>query len=513
VRVPNLVLFMADQLRADALGCFGNSFARTPALDALASRGARFTAHMTPNQICSPSRASLFSGLYPRHHGLVHNGIALDDDLELITHTLADAGFRTHGIGKFHFQPILAPATFCMPESSAFWEVPEAISWSGPYYGFQTVEFVIGESAAATVAGHYARWLEATAPETIALYQREHALAPPPSDLDEVWKSAVPEHLHYNRWIADRACDFLSGVAGQKFFLFVSFPDPHHPFTPPRPWCDLFDPSEVPAPKTVPGELLHMPDYVGGGELADQHGEDGRKTYLEFLLSPGAPREQGFMAKTEGISDATLRVAIAHTYGSVAMIDDCVGRVLGALGEHGLAADTVVLFTSDHGEFLGDHGLLRKGPPPYRQLLNVPLILAGPEIDPVTVEALTSHVDLKATVLDLLGMAGDIGDGISLEPLLRGVVGNARDAIWAEYHPRIVPEQYNYSLITADWRLTLYPRRSGWGELFDRQEDPDENRNLFHDPQHRTVRDQLIARLQSEWTPAPNAGGPRIATY
>ena len=504
---------MADQLRADALGCFGNSFARTPALDALAARGARLGAHMTPNQICAPSRASLFSGLYARSHGLVHNGIPLREDVELITHPLVQAGFRTHGIGKFHFQPILAPATAHMPESNAYWESIEAAGWKGPYYGFQNVEFVIGESAAATVAGHYAQWLQARVPDAVQLYQREHALAPPVRDLDEVWKCAVPEHLHYHRWIAERACAFLARPRAENFFLFVSFPDPHHPFTPPAPWCDMFDPDEVPAPRMVPGELLRMPDYIGAGEPVDRNAEDGRKTYLDFLLSPGAPREQGFMTKTVGISEATLRLAIAHTYGSVAMIDDCIGRVLRALQENGLADDTFVAFTSDHGEFLGDHGLLRKGPPPYRQLLHVPLVLAGPGIRPLTVDALTSHVDLKATMLDLLGVAGDDGDGVSFGPLLRGETAIGRETVWAEYHPRTIAEQYNQTLITADWRLTLYPRRTDWGELFDRRADSDETCNLFHDPEHQPVRDRLIARLRREWPAAPEAGGPPIAIY
>src|SRR5215472_16010281 len=389
---------MADQLRADALGCFGNPVARTPSLDALAARGARLSTHMTPNQICSPSRASLFSGLYARNHGLVHNGIALRDDIGLLPHALARAGFRTHGIGKFHFQPILAPAASRMPESNAFWGLPESTGWIGPYYGFQTAEFVIGESAAVTVAGHYARWLEATDPNAIELYRPERALAQLSSDLDEVWKCAVPEHLHYNRWIADRACAFLADRRSENFFLFISFPDPHHPFTPPRPWCDMVDPAEVPAPNTIPGELLKMPDYIAAGAAMDRDTQDG-KTYLDFLLSPGAPREQGFMTTVAGISDATLRLAIAHTYGSIAMIDDCIGRVLGALSENGHADDTFVVFTSDHGEFLGDHGLLRKGPPPYRELLNVPLLISGPGIEPITVGALTSHVDVKATVL------------------------------------------------------------------------------------------------------------------
>jgi len=503
---------MADQLRADALGCFGNSHARTPTLDALAARGARLSAHMTPNQICSPSRATLFSGLYARNHGLAHNGIALGDDIDLLPHALTRAGFQSHGIGKFHFQPILAPPAFRMPESNAFWELDESATWNGPYYGFETAEFVIGESAAATDAGHYARWLEATAPDVVELYRPGRAVAPPPPDLDEVWKCAVPEHLHYNRWIADRACAFLADHRSENFFLFVSFPDPHHPFTPPRPWCDLVDPAEVPGPRAVPGELLRMPDYISALEATD-HGAGDGKTYLDFLLSPGAPREQGFMTTVAGISDATLRLAIAHTYGSVAMIDDCIGRVLGALRENGRADDTVVVFTSDHGEFLGDHGLLRKGPPPYRQLLHVPLLMAGPGINPIIVDALTSHVDLKATLLEVLGVAGEEGDGVSFAPILRGETDSGREAVWAEYHPRVAPEQYNQTLITADWRITVYPRRPSWGELFDRRADLGEHHNLFHEPFYRSTRDRVIERLQREWPPAPDTGGEPIATY
>jgi len=504
---------MADQLRADALGCYGNPLARTPVLDQLAARGARLKAHMTPNQICAPSRASLFSGLYARNHGLVHNGIAMREDIELLTHAVARAGFRTHGIGKFHFQPILAPAALRMPESNAFWELPDSLGWNGPYYGFQTAEFVIGESTASTIAGHYARWLGETAPEAIELYRRERALGAPPSDLDEVWKCGVPEHLHYNRWIADRACAFLAGLGGQSFFLFVSFPDPHHPFTPPPPWCDMVDPAEVPPPKVLDGELKRMPAYVGASAPIDETAEDGRKTYLEFLLSPGRPREQGFMTTTTGISDATLRLAIAHTYGAVAMIDDNIGRILRALAETGLAEDTLVAFTSDHGELLGDHGLLRKGPPPYRQLLHVPFVLSGPGIEPSAIDALTSHIDFKATMLDLLAIAGHRGDGDSLAPLLRGTPVITRETIWAEYHPRALPEQYNQTLITPDWRLTVYPRRRDWGELFDRRVDPDENCNLFYDPAWTSIRDGLIARLEREWPAAPDAGDPRIAVY
>jgi arylsulfatase A-like enzyme len=173
----------------------------------------------------------------------------------------------------------------------------------------------------------------------------------------------------------------------------------------------------------------------------------------------------------------------------------------------------VVAFTSDHGELLGDHGLLHKGPPPYRQVLQVPFLISDPRLGPTSIEALTSHVDVKATLLELLGIEGDRGDGTSFAPLLRGTRAPVREAVWAEYHPRAVVEQYNQTLITADWRLTVYPRQPGWGELFDRRADPDESRNLFHDPQWAEIRDRLITRLAEEWPPAADAGGPRIAIY
>jgi len=332
--VTNVVLIMSDQQRADSLGCLGNRIARTPNLDALASGGAVLNRHFAANQICSPSRATLFSGHYARHHGLTHNGIALRANLKLLTHDLKAAGYRTHGVGKFHFQPILAPAEHAMPDSNAFWSLPMSQNWRGPFYGFDTVDIVIGESAVAAQAGHYGSWLARTEPKAIDLYLPENALGPKPDDLDEVWKCAVPESLHYNRWITDRACEFLNDIGGRDpFFLFVSYPDPHHPFSPPRPWCDLFDPALMPMPSAVPGELDLMPSYVrNAGLFEEADPSEGEKSYLEYLLHPGPSREQGFMQTTTTLSEQTVRQIIAHTYGVVSMIDSCVGRIITTLG-------------------------------------------------------------------------------------------------------------------------------------------------------------------------------------
>lgn len=512
--MTNVVLISTDQQRADSLGCSGNRVARTPHLDGLAARGALFLNHHTPNQICSPSRATLFSGRYARHHGLTRNGVALDESVALITHDFKAGGYATRGVGKFHFQPILAPAALAMPDSNAFWELPQSRGWTGPFYGFDEVDILIGESAVAAEAGHYASWLRETAPEAIELYRADRALATRPTDLDEIWKSAVPEKFHYNSWITDRACGFLEARrVDEPFFLFVSYPDPHHPFSPPVPWCDMFEPADMPLPKVVPGELDLMPDYVrdGAGECDDENA--GGASYFEYLLKPGKPREQGFMQTTRHISEGTMRMAIAFTHGLVAMLDQCVGRILSCLSDRGLADDTLVIFTSDHGELLGDHGLIRKGPTPYRQLLQIPLIIAGPDVAPGERRQLTSHVDLRATVLEYLRLDGDAGDGVSMCEILREPRAAGRTRIFAEFHPRSIAEQYNHTLITDAWRLTLYPCRPGWGELFDRRQDPGEHRNLFHDPACTEVKARLCRELNSDWPAAANAGGPSLAVY
>ena len=265
----------------EQLGCTGNRVARTPNIDRIALEGVSFCNHVTPCQICAPSRASLFSGLYPRHHGFIRNGLALDPSLESLSHAVMDAAVRTHGVGKFHLQPILAPRSYGMPESSAFWTLPESEDWGGPFHGFQTVDFVIGESFTSVRGGHYARWLERKHPGVAPLYLPENSLDAAPDEMEEVWRSAVPAELHYNRWIVDQSVAFLDRAAGDDpFFLYVSFPDPHHPFSPPAPYCDRFDPRDMPLPRTVSGELDRMPDYI-----RDQTWVDGPQGPINYAGS------------------------------------------------------------------------------------------------------------------------------------------------------------------------------------------------------------------------------------
>ena len=493
----NFIFICADQMRYDALSVTGNGVAHTASIDRIAAGGATFHRHFTPNQICSPSRATMATGLYPRHHGLWRNGVALDEQLPNLWQALSRSGYATKGVGKLHFQPLLAPAEREMPESLAFWEKPISEAWRGPYFGFDAVDLVMGEANESTRAGHYAAWLRRNHPEVVDLYEPDASPDSRARDLNEVWKSAVPPELHYTNWIADRAIEFIEnqGKRPEPFGLFVSFPDPHHPFAPPRPYCNLFQPERMPRPTVRAGELERMPAYLGEGD---------DPTKLPYIASGEQPREQGFLLRTDDISEGTLATAIAHTHGMIQMIDDAVGRLLAALDDMGVLDDTFVLFTADHGELLGDHGLLRKGPPPYRQLLQVPMVLSGPGIRAGTNhDALTSHLDLFATIASLLGLPAPATDGVDLKPLIDGRVADVRDFLFAEYHPRRDACLYNQSVVSKDWRFTRYPNQPEWGELFDLGEDPWEHWNLFPEQAFSAQARALNAVLDRRLPPQP----------
>lgn len=508
MRRPNFLIICTDQQRSDSLGCYGNRFARTPNIDSIAQGGARFDRHITPMQICSPSRATMVTGLYPRHHGLTVNGVALPEEVPTLPAVLSANGYRTHGVGKQHLQPLLAPADRNMPDSRAFWKNPASLDWNGPYYGYQTVDLLLGESDTAHLAGHYANWLEKVAPGEWRKLLPESAAGIVPKDLDEIWQSAMPVELHYNSWITDRAVAFLSSLATRNddcrepFCLFVSYPDPHHPFDPPADYAVRYDPQALPQPQVADGERQKIPPYC-----KDLYPSSGG--FRESYWAADDTLEAGALLLTEHISENSLQMAIAYTYAMIEMIDDGVGRIIETLSAKGFTEDTVIVFTSDHGEYLGDHGILHKGPASYRQVTEISMLMKGPGINPgVEVNALTSHVDITPTLLDLAGLrhATPAGDGKSLRPVLESRSSDFREFNFGEYHPTVRTDLYNQTVQSDKWRLTRYPAHPEWGELFDLEEDPGEHNNLFHVLGKNPVAKELSAVLMEYFPAKPEAG-------
>ena len=496
---PNFLLISADQQRGDCLGVEGRRI-KTPHLDRLAAEGTRFAAAITPNAVCQPARASILTGLLPLTHGVHDNGIDLDPATgeKGFAGALAGAGYDTAFFGKAHFSTYHTFEATGTPESLIS-SADYGPRWHGPYMGFAHVEMMLlGHNwfppEVPPRGQHYERWFHADGrgAEKIRAYRRN---AGDTKGAAQTWHSELPVAWHNSAWTADRAIEWLRQDRAAPFCTWVSFPDPHHPFDCPEPWSRLHDPAEIDLPPRRRRTF------------------EGRPWWHERVLTaePVGPKWNAELRKRfsriEEQTDEQLREIIANTYGQIALIDYNVGRILIALEEAGLARDTVVVYFSDHGDWLGDHGLVLKGPMHYEGLLRVPLIVRGPGVpaggvvgDPV------STVDLAPTILDYSEVEPLLGTrhGDSLRPLIEG--DTARDYALNEWE--LLPGRTGVALSlrtvrTRTHKLTV-DRRSGAGELYDLESDPEEATNLFDAPEAAGVRRELESLLARR----PDDAGP-----
>jgi arylsulfatase A-like enzyme len=487
----NVLLITTDQQRADTLGCEGNPLQATPRLDALAATGTRYSAARTQNPLCQPARATILTGTYPSTHGVTCNGIDLPADAEArsIATLFANAGFATAIIGKAHFAtafPFLPTGKVESVEGSARVD-PE---WAGPYFGFEHAELLLfGHNLRiADLMGrwnwiygpppiglHYARYLfrdgfERGA-ERIRLMQPEAAGAV--WDHTQTWRNALSEEDHPTTWIADRAIDWLRNVDG-PFFGWISFADPHHPMDPPAPWCDRYAPAD--ALEILPE--IHADEFDGKPPLHRILSQGMRERALEWANPGGAT-----------LTREELATMTAGYYGMVAQLDHAIGRVLDVLDERGIADDTLVVVTTDHGEFLGEHQLIFKGPFGYDSLLRVPLLVRGPGVaSGAVVDASVGTIDLAPTMLEAAGLdipAWMEGSAIGRSP---------REYVLTENDFDIVASIPMRTITTARYKLHRY-LAAPFGELYDLDEDPGELVNRYDDPAYAATRSDLTALL------------------
>jgi arylsulfatase A-like enzyme len=513
---PNFLFFMTDQHRADWLGCYDHPIVKTPNIDALAARGTKFTDFHVASPICMPNRASFLTGRYPSLHGLRYNGCSLPERANTFVDVLAAGGYRTASIGKSHLQPFFAapnpplehegPAPLIdeawKPDPDRYeqeqpgnYDAETPYQVNLPYYGFRHVEMVTGHGD--RCGGNYQQWFRQNCPNWKELTDPANEL-PHDYSCHEAYRTAIPEEFYPTTWIANRAIDYVNASAAEAdpFFAFVSFPDPHHPFNPPGKYWDMYHPDQFEL--GLPYEAHSNP--TPPMRVLTERWQQGQ--------GPEIP-QSAFRADPQQI-----REAMALTAGMITMIDDQIGRVLKALRASGQLENTVVVFNSDHGEYLGDFGMMLKGALPFRSVTRVPMIWSDPGSPASrTSNAMASTVDLSATILDRAGLTPYHGiQGSSFLHCIDSDDGH-RDELFVEYNDRasrmgMHPPARMRSLRNKEWRLTTFGGHN-WGEFYDLVSDSNETNNLWDDPNYSASKAEmslcLIQHLTAQMDESPRS--------
>lgn len=519
LRRPNVLLLITDQQRADHAGFMGNDVVRTPNLDALATRGTVFESAWVSNPVCMPNRCTIMTARMPSNHGVIFNDRSLELSANTHVRTFRAAGYRTALLGKSHLQHGMSRNSM-MPTSEAgsilspypvgwdqyenderYWDaVPEA---PDDFYGFDRVELSIDHGA--RVSGHHYWWAIERGADP------EHLRIPQTADNPmrrggqvwwQIYDPPYDEEHHSTSFVADRTIDFIeeASAEGSPWVAWASFPDPHHPFTPPGRWFDRHDPADIELPATFDDPM------------------DGAPEFLKAFQRRSVHKMRNWVAMTGATSSEVTRAAIAANYGSIEMIDDRIGQILAAIERLGQTDDTIVVFTSDHGDMMGDHGLLLKGFMHYRGTLQVPMVVVDPRCEPGRTSSLASSIDLGPTLLELAGLTGYHGiQGHSLVPILDDKHATVRDNVLIEDDLDVPVERATFAtsirtLITSTHRYTRY--NTGEDGLYELHTDDDERTNLSaHEPALRAehveaLTDALIAHTEkSRHAPLVGAGG------
>jgi len=455
--------------------------------------------------ICMPNRASFLTGRMPSVHGLRYNGCHLPQSANTFVDVLAAGGYDTASIGKSHVQPFLSRPPIAPPSTEGrliqeAWQEDDCeydqehpkryrqdqrYDVSLPYYGFQFVDMVTDHGD--RCGGHYQQWFRDNCPNWESMLEDDNELSHNYS-CPQAYRTPIPEEYYPTRYIADRAIDWLhEHDKSRPFFSFVSFPDPHHPFNPPGKYWDMYSPDQFEL--TLPYEAHHNPT------VPMQWMTENWKTGGKQLTQQTAMR----------VDDQHAKEAMALTAGMISMIDDQVGRVIEALKATDEYENTVIIYNSDHGDYLGDFNLLLKGALPFRSVTQVPMLWSDPQ-DRVPGESktLASTIDIGASILSRAGLQPYHGmQGRSFMPTITDNEIH-RDELLVEYNDSAARLGFNHAarmrtLLTTQWRYTIYAGEA-WGELYDLIQDPNETNNLWDNEKHKEVQAYLSNRLNHHLT-------------
>ncbi len=498
---PNILLISSDQQHWSTIGAF-NKDILTPNLDRLVQGGTTFTRAYCPNPTCTPTRASIITGKYPSQHGAWSLGTKLFESEHTIGEDFIAAGYRTALIGKAHFQPTRSNEEFSSLESCPvlqdlnFWR-----KFKDLFYGFEHIELARNHTNEYLVGQHYALWLE----EKGLKNWRDYFL-PPTGKMDKSikYKWSIPEEYHYDTWIAEQTNKMLEGYkkTNENFFLWASFFDPHPGYLVPEPWDTMYDPAEFILPRQIEGEHRNNPPHF---QLTQQANPD----FAAYRES--GHYLHGFHSHLH--DEEELRKSMSIYYAMISLMDKYIGKILDKLDELGLAEHTIVVFTSDHGNFLGQHGLIAKGPFHYEDMIKIPLIVRYPSKVPAgrRSESLQSLVDLAPTLLSLadIQIPNDM-TGINQREVWFGKKEKERDHIICEnrHEPTTI---HLKTYVDERYKITVYYNQE-YGELFDLRADPQETNNLWDNPEYKELKMELLLKyIWAEMGKEP-LKMPRIST-
>ena len=496
---PNILLITSDQHHHSCLGVT-NPKLKTPALDRLANEGTRFDRAYTPNPVCTPTRASIITGLYPSVHGAWTIGVKLPEDVPTVGTTFSLNGYSTGLVGKAHFQPVgTTPESPSLESQPLMRQLDFWRDFHGPWYGFDHVEVCRNHADESHAGQHYGIWMEEKGLTNWLDYFQPWPRDPNQKRRQHSWD--LPEEYHYNTFIAERSNAFIDKAQqdGKPFFLWASFPDPHPPYLVPEPWASMYDPDDMEPGELVPGEHDQNPPHF-------QQTQREKPDFSPYAETYG---NHGFQSHLH--ERKAFQKNMAVYYGMTSFMDQQIGRILTRLDELGIADNTIVVFSTDHGHFLGQHGLIAKGAFHYEDLIRVPFLVRWPARIPAgrVSSEIQSTVDLAPTFLTAAGLpVPGLMQGYDqtptwcapesvpdlAPPVAQGVRRAPRDHTIVEnrHQPTTV---HHRTYIDQRYKLTVYrshPDGVDHGELFDLQEDPREVRNLWWSKEHADLKAQLL---------------------
>ncbi len=476
----NILLITVDQMRFDHLGIKGVKGIKTPNLDRLAEEGIHFDCAYTSSPVCTPARLTLLTGQYPSTHGGYSIGVTIDPfPQNTLPSILGENGYKTAIVGKTHFVARTDEITHYAGSNEP---TPGFFSkHTGPYAGFDYVQMSTHHTTNGKPEAHYKAWLISQGVDYSEWYPDVNGK----HDHSQTGSWNIPVKYHDSTWTTNRTLDFITRENGNPWFCWTSYNDPHEPFVCPEPWYSSVDTDE-----------MEMFEGYREGEF-----DDKPSFYKTVYETDEWPNE--FKSNSLGVPCASARFnlegkereAMQATLGMIAMIDYEVGRILEGLKQTGQEENTLVVFTTDHGEIHNHHGLWHKGLFAYDDCQRIPFLVWGPGIvkKQGTLDALVNLVDLPKTFLDLVGIPFVQGmQGVSLMPIIRGEKKHIQDITLVEL--QATKNIYQQTMITDRYKLIVY-RDQDYGELYDMQNDPDQYRNLWDLPELAEVKAELMYRF------------------